>query len=81
MGQMNLYLPDFIEERIRSESKKQHKSISAFMSEMAQEKLGLEENWPKDFFSLAGSWEGDFPQPMKQSALSSSKKLLWDDNE
>ena len=62
MAQVTLYLPDDLAQRIREEAKKAHKSISAYMTELAIRKL-TPSQWPEGFADLYASWHGDFPVP------------------
>jgi hypothetical protein len=60
MAQVTLYLPDDIAERIRLEAKRSHKSVSAYMADLATRELAPA-GWPPGFAELWGSWEGSFP--------------------
>jgi len=60
MAQVTIYLPDDIARQIRAEAKKRRKSLSAYMTQLAREKLHPA-RWPKAFLDLYGSWQGEFP--------------------
>lgn len=60
MGQFTLYLPERVEEIVKKEAKKVHKSISAYVTEILSNKLNPKK-WSKKFLKVRGSWEGGFP--------------------
>lgn len=61
MSQLNFYVPDDVEEQIRSAAQKEGKSISMFISDIIKSKFASK-SWPKDFFTkVVGQWEGEFP--------------------
>lgn len=62
MAQMNFYVPDDIEEKIKKEAKKSGKTVSSYIAELIKSHIGAQTAWPQGFFeSIAGKWEGDFP--------------------
>lgn len=63
MAQMNFYVPDEIEEKIKKEAKKNGKSVSTYIAELVKKHINGQSNWPKGYFeSIAGKWVGDFPE-------------------
>jgi hypothetical protein len=60
MGQITLYLPEKVEEIVKKEAKKAHKSISAYVTEILNSKL-TPKKWSHNFLKVCGSWEGEFP--------------------
>lgn len=62
MAQITLYVPDEVADRIKREAKKAHKSVSAYVTELASKQISRRA-WPARFTSLYGSWKGDFPTP------------------
>lgn len=60
MGQVTLYLPAKIEKIVKKEAKKAHKSISAYVAEILNNKLAPKK-WSQNFLKVCGSWEGEFP--------------------
>jgi len=60
MGQITLYLPPRVEEAVKKEAKKAHKSISAYVTEIINNKL-VPKKWSPNFLKVCGSWEGEFP--------------------
>jgi hypothetical protein len=75
MGQLNVYVPDELEEIVKKEAKKEGKSVSAFVLE-AIKKIVRPVGWSKEFLATFGSWEGEFPEikdlpPQKRSSLDS----------
>ena len=60
MGQITLYLPEKVEEIVKKEAKKAHKSISAYVTEILNSKL-TPKKWSHNFSKVCGSWEGEFP--------------------
>ena len=65
MAQLNIYVPDELEETIRSQAEKHGKSVSAFLAELVREKFAPKK-WKKDFLKILGSWEGGFPEIKRQ---------------
>jgi hypothetical protein len=61
MAQLNIYVPDELEGKVRKEASRRGQSISAFIAELVRKEVGGDQ-WPRGFFDLAGSWEGDFPE-------------------
>ncbi len=61
MAQLNLYIPDELEEKIREKAQKEGKSISAFVADLVNENISPTE-WTKDFVATFGAWEGEFPE-------------------
>ena len=63
MAQLNFYVSDDIEEKIRRAAKHRGQSISAYLAELVKERLSHSTEWPPDFFEKTlGGWVGDFPQ-------------------
>lgn len=62
MPQLNFYVPEEIEVKVRKAAKACGKSISAFLAELVKENVAKDKTWPAEFLSLAGSWQGDFPE-------------------
>ncbi|MBU0506125.1 hypothetical protein KJ708_09050, partial [bacterium] len=60
MSQLNIYVPDEMERGIRSQAKKNGKSISKFIADLYFDyKTGTKLHWQADFFeSTIGSWKG-----------------------
>ena len=62
MSQLNFYVPDDVEEQIKSAAKQEGKSVSVFLAELVKSKLP-QKKWNDDFFkSIVGQWAGDFPE-------------------
>lgn len=62
MPQLNVYVPESLERRIRKEAKHSRKSVSAFVMDLVKEKVDRG-GWRPDFFSkIVGGWKGDFPE-------------------
>jgi hypothetical protein len=61
MAQITLYLPDAIASRIKHEAKKAHKSLSAYVTELASKRV-TPSGWPAKFSRLYGSWKGEVPE-------------------
>lgn len=54
MAQLNVYVPDDLEERIKSEARREGKSVSAFVLEAVQKKIGPRQ-WSSAFMGLLDS--------------------------
>lgn len=61
MPQLTIYLPDDLDKMLRREAKKAHKSVSAFVADLAR-RWARRSDWERRLRDLAGSWEGDFPE-------------------
>lgn len=62
MSQLNFYVPDDVEAKIRAAAKKQGKSISAFLADLVKSYFP-EKKWDAGFFTdVAGAWSGEFPE-------------------
>jgi plasmid stability protein len=61
MSQLNVYVPDDLEAKVRKEAARRGLSVSAFVTELVRKEVSINE-WPPGFFELAGSWVGDFPE-------------------
>ena len=54
MAQVTIYLPDELEREVRRAAKKAHKSVSAYLTELAAIRTNPS-TWPKGFSALYGS--------------------------
>ena len=62
MSQLNLYVPDEVEEQIRKAAKAEGKTISAFLADIIKSHFPPKQS-QKDYFSkFFGKWEGSFPE-------------------
>jgi hypothetical protein len=61
MAQITLYLPDEIASRIKREAKKAHKSLSAYVTDLASKRVAPS-GWPARFSRLYGCWKGEVPE-------------------
>lgn len=61
MSQLNVYVPDELEDKVRKEAARRGQSVSAFIAELVRKEVSIDE-WPPGFFELAGSWVGDVPE-------------------
>lgn len=74
MGQITLYLPEKIEEMVKKEAKKSHRSVSSYVTEILNSKLAPKK-WSPHFLKVCGSWEGEFP---KIENLKESTRDEWE---
>ncbi|HLE10303.1 MAG: hypothetical protein A2504_04610 [Bdellovibrionales bacterium RIFOXYD12_FULL_39_22] len=70
MGQVTLYLPQEIEKAVKKEAKKNHKSISAYVSEILSQKVSPKK-WSSAFLKVCGTWEEEF---VEASELQNTKR-------
>jgi predicted transcriptional regulator len=63
MAQLTIYLPDDVEKRVRQEARRAHKSVSAFITELATTRVQRASGWPEGFAELFGAWEGELQRP------------------
>lgn len=61
MAQLNVYVSDDLEEKIKKEARRKGKSVSSFVLEAVKEKIEPE-SWSKEFLSLLESEVTDFPE-------------------
>lgn len=62
MAQLTIYIPDELEQKIRERARREGKSLSAFVAEIARSAVAPDA-WSESFLELYGSWEGDFEEP------------------
>lgn len=60
MAQLNVYVPDELEEKIKLVAQQEGKSVSSFLADLVREKFAPKV-WKKDFLKTLGKWEGDTP--------------------
>ncbi len=60
MAQLNIYIPDELEKKLRQEAKKNKLSVSAFIVGLFV-KSHKKTKWSSSFFDdLGGKWKGEF---------------------
>ena len=57
MPQLAIYIDDNLSKKLIKAVEASGKSRSKWIADLIQTKL--EDEWPEDFFELAGSWEGE----------------------
>lgn len=63
MGQLNVYVPDELEEKIKREAKREGKSVSAFVLEAVKNKVDPQ-SWNEEFLNTFGAAENlDLEEP------------------
>ncbi len=64
MAQLTIYLPDDLEQAVRRAARREHKTVSAYLAELARKKDGRKRKskWSEALGKLEGSWVGRFPQ-------------------
>ncbi|MBF0103889.1 MAG: hypothetical protein HQM16_01065 [Deltaproteobacteria bacterium] len=63
MAQLNVYVPDSVDTKIRALAKKAKKSVSKYIAELFAKQHDQKSAWPKDFFSeVAAQWRGDLKE-------------------
>ena len=61
MPQINLYVSEELERRIRAEARRRRLSLSAYVAGILEKRLG-KKGWDEEFFTnVVGGWEGDVP--------------------
>lgn len=73
MGQLNVYVPDDLEEKIKAEAKREGKSVSSFVLDAVKNRIEPE-SWSAEFLSMLDSKSTDFPE-VKRLPLQKRKKL------
>lgn len=79
MAQVNMYVPEDIEEFIKNQAKKEGKSISAYLTHLVKERQKQQnDDWGDFLDKTFGCWEGEFPEindpPM---TAEEDEKLKW----
>ena len=64
MAQLNVYVPDDLEEKIKKEAKREGKSVSAFVLEAVKNKIEPK-SWSKEFLATFGSMRDNFPDEIE----------------
>lgn len=63
MPQINLYVSDELEKRIRAEAGRRRLSISAYVAGLLEKRIGKQMGWKEGFFTkVVGGWQGDAPE-------------------
>ncbi|MBW1676367.1 MAG: CopG family transcriptional regulator [Deltaproteobacteria bacterium] len=57
MPQIAIYIDDKLSKKLNKAIKVSGKSRSKWVADLIEAKL--QDEWPEDFFELAGSWEGE----------------------
>lgn len=61
MPQLNVYVPQELEKKIKAVAKKNKVSLSSWLTTLIRKEIEGTE-WPKDFFEkTSGQWRGNFP--------------------
>ncbi len=71
MPQLAIYLDEDIAKKLDRAVKKSGKSRSKWVADLIKAKL--EDDWPEDFFDLAGAWEG--PESPEEILISIRKGI------
>ncbi len=62
MPQLNVYVPESLEKKIRREAKLSQKSLSAYVTDLMKARMDRG-HWRPDFFTkIVGGWKGGFPE-------------------
>jgi|GEM_PF-1095997 len=61
MGQLNVYVPDDLEEKIKEEAKREGRSVSAFVLEAVKNRIEPDQ-WSAEFLTMMESSPTDFPE-------------------
>jgi len=57
LAQLHCYVPDNIAEQFQEKAKHVHLSVSKYLAYLVKNEIASQ--WPDNYFSLFGSWEGD----------------------
>jgi hypothetical protein len=57
MPQLHCYVPDKVAAQFQEKAKHAHLSVSKYLAKLIKNEIASE--WPKGYFDLFGSWEGD----------------------
>ena len=67
MAQLHFYLPDAMAEKIKTKADHAHLSVSKYIAELA--KRDVTHQWPDNYFTNLGSWQGGELQRPSQSEI------------
>ncbi|MCF8056116.1 MAG: hypothetical protein K9K37_05715 [Desulfocapsa sp.] len=73
MAQLHCYVPDEVAARFQEKAKHAHLPVSKYLAKLIKKEV--EQEWPEDYFSLFGSWEGDKLQRPDQGELEQREEL------
>jgi hypothetical protein len=64
MSQLNIYVPDKLEKKIKEAARKRKMSVSSFIAELVQQGFAekTQKTSNKSLLDLGGTWEGKFPK-------------------
>lgn len=63
MAQINFYVPDDLELKIKNAAKENGLSLSVFLADIVRKQMGGSKEWPEGFFTnVIGKSQGDFPE-------------------
>ncbi len=71
MPQLAIYIDDNLSKKLNKIIKVSGKSLSKWVADLIKAKL--KDEWPEDFFKLAGSWEGEEKPEEIMQGLESAK--------
>lgn len=62
MSQLNVYVPDDLEQEIRKRAKQEKESLSKYLANFLRREIQRKKDWDPEFFTkIVGGWEGSFP--------------------
>lgn len=62
MAQLNFYVPQDLEKKIREQARSKGKSVSSYLADIVKIEI-KHQKWQKDFFKIiVGGWKDDFPK-------------------
>jgi len=74
MPQLHCYVPDDLAKQLQQKANQAHLSVSKYLATLI--KKDLDNQWPKDYFDLYGSWEGEKIQRPEQGEVEARDVLL-----
>ncbi|HFE36984.1 MAG TPA: hypothetical protein ENK06_01020 [Gammaproteobacteria bacterium] len=74
MPQLHCYVPETTLKQLQQKAEQAHLSISKYLALLIQKDLSSQ--WPKDYFELFGSWEGESLKRAEQGDYDDREVLL-----
>jgi len=73
MAQLHCYVPDDIAARLQKKAQQSHVPVSKYLAKLIKKEIGNE--WPKNYFDLFGSWEGEILKRPEQGKMERREEL------
>lgn len=79
MSQINMYVPEYIEEFIKNQAKKEGKSVSAYLTKLVEDEEKRKNEWGDFFERVCGKLSDDFPDEIEREGPEADRDINFDD--